>query len=148
MSDFAQVVVGYDGSENARRALEVAAALVSGEGIVHVVTAYELPVGEIANWGEAVPRVVKASFDPQVGPADLLRQAEERLAALGADHESYLVEDDAAAAILDIASDVGADLIVVGSRGLRRGTRFIRGSVSSRIASHARTSFMVVHVDD
>ncbi len=46
-----------------------------------------------------------------------------------------------ARAILDVA----ADLIIVGSRGLAHGTRFLRGSVSSRIANHAQTSFLVIH---
>ena len=48
--------------------------------------------------------------------------------------------------MLDVADDVRATMIVVGSRGLGRGTRFIRRSVSSRIANHAKTSFMVIRL--
>jgi nucleotide-binding universal stress UspA family protein len=49
---------------------------------------------------------------------------------------------------LQVAEDVDADLIVVGSRGLGRGTRFLRGSVSTRVAGHAKTSFLVIHDND
>ena len=59
-------------------------------------------------------------------------------------HEGHLVEDDAASALLALADDTDADLIVVGSRGLGRAARFLRGSVSSRIANHADRSVMIV----
>ena len=67
---------------------------------------------------------------------------------LGVKAVGHLVEDDPASAILDTADDVEADLVVVGSRGLGRATRFLRGSVSSKVASHAKRSVLVVHPDD
>ena len=62
--------------------------------------------------------------------------------------QGHLIEGHPAEVLLDLADETGADLIVVGSRGIRHGTRFLRGSVSSRVASHATTSFLVVHHDE
>lgn len=62
--------------------------------------------------------------------------------------ESHLVVADPASAILDVAERSGADLIVVGSRGHGRIKRFVRGSVSARVATHAPHSVLVVHHDD
>ena len=76
-----------------------------------------------------------------------MQEAEEFLAKRGIDHKGHFIADHPASAILDVADDVGASMIIVGSRGLGRGTRSIRGSVSSRIANHAKTSFMVIHDD-
>ena len=56
-----------------------------------------------------------------------------------------VIDDDPASAILDVAEKVEADLIVVGSRGLGRASRFVRGSVSAKVANHAHTSFLVLH---
>ena len=77
-----------------------------------------------------------------------MQDAEKYLTRRGVDHKGHFVDDNPASAMLDVADDVGATMIVVGSRGLGRGTRFIRGSVSSRIANHAKTSFMVIHDSD
>ena len=73
--------------------------------------------------------------------------AEALVRAGGRKAVSHFVEDHPAVAILDVADEVGAEMIIVGSRGLGRTTRFLRGSVSSRVASHAKTSFMVIHDD-
>jgi len=48
------------------------------------------------------------------------------------------------AAILDEAENWGADLIVVGSHGYRAWERFLLGSVSQSVVSHARCSVEVV----
>ena len=70
------------------------------------------------------------------------------LEAAGVGTKGHFVEDHPAAAILEVANEIGADLIIVGSRGLGRATRFLRGSVSTRVADHAETSFMVIQDDD
>jgi nucleotide-binding universal stress UspA family protein len=140
------VVVGYDGSRNAREALDRAVDLAAFDGVVHVVTAVApSEVREMARIRAGLPDELQTDFDPVERPHSLLSEAGSVLAAAGVAHEAHLVEDDPATAILDVADRVQAEIIVVGSRGLRHGTRFLRGSVSTRIASHARTSFLVVH---
>jgi nucleotide-binding universal stress UspA family protein len=140
------VVVGYDGSANAREALQRAIELAAFDGVVHVVTAVApAEVREMARVRAGLPEELQTDFDPVERPHALLSEAGSLLASAGVAHEPHLVEDDPASAILDVSERVGAEIIVVGSRGLRHGTRFLRGSVSSRIATHARTSFLVVH---
>ena len=143
------IVAGYDGSDNARKALDAAVDLVAEGGTIHLVTAYEEPSpNEAAAIIEGLPEEFRSDLDMLAGPRSRLDAAATHLRAKGIDHKTHFIDDKPAAAILDIAEDVGADMVVVGSRGLGRGTRFIRGSVSTRVASHARTSFMVIHQDD
>ena len=142
------IVVGYDGSENARSAVEAAADLVAPEGVVHVVTAYRIPTAnDVERLWRELPEEFRAGFDPLAGPASDRDEAVSVLEQRGVRCEGHLRDGDPAGAILDFADEVDADLIVVGSRGLGRATRFVRGSVSSKVAGHATTSFLVIHDD-
>lgn len=142
------IVAGYDGSDNARKALDVAADLVTDDGVIHVVTAYDLDAAERTLSGiRSLPEEFQNSFDLLAIPQARLAEAEQMLASRGRRHEAHLVEGHPAAAILDVAEAEGAGMIVVGSRGYGLAARFLRGSVSSRIANHAKTSFLVVHDD-
>lgn len=142
---FETVVVGIDGSANATTALEAAADLASSDLVIHLVTAYK-PASdrEIAEVLARLPEEFHSSFDPIGHSRETLTRAERLLESRGIDHKSHLVSEHPAGAILDVAESVGADLIVVGSRGLGMTTRFIRGSTSARVANHAHCSFLVV----
>lgn len=141
------VVVGYDGSDDARRALDAAMDHVAEDGIIHVVTAFDQQSrAEIARLIEALPEEFR-DYTVDEAPRGYLRTAERLIEARGIRHEGHLVDEHPAAAILDLSDQVDADLIVVGTRGLGRVERFLRGSVSARIANHARTSLMMVHHD-
>jgi nucleotide-binding universal stress UspA family protein len=143
------VVVGYDGSSDARRALDAAMDHVDDAGIVHVVTAFDPPVrAELNRVLAALPEEFRNSASLEETPRGYLRDAELRLERAGVRHEGHFVDGHPAAAILDVADDVDADLIVVGTRGLGRIDRFLRGSVSARVANHARTSLMMIHQEE
>lgn len=142
------IVVGYDGSANAREAVLAAADVVADGGTVHVVTAYRPPsVGEVELLWRELPAEFRASFDPLAVPESQRDEAVALLERRGAHAVGHLIDRDPASAILDVADEVDADLVIVGSRGLGRGTRFLRGSVSSKVASHSTRSFLVIHVD-
>ncbi|MDW3213679.1 MAG: universal stress protein [Ilumatobacteraceae bacterium] len=143
------LVVGYDGSNDARRALDAAMAHVSDDGIVHVVTAFDPPSrAELDRVLRKLPPEFQNSASLEETPRGYLRDAEAQLERAGIRHEGHFVDGHPAAAILDVADAVGADLIVIGTRGLGRVDRFLRGSVSARIANHARTSLMMIHHDE
>lgn len=143
------VVVGFDGSANARRAVEAAIDVVAEDGTVHVVTAHgRSDPHEVTRELDALPVEFRDTADPLATPTSYLQDATQLLEHAGVEHEGHLIEGHPAEVLLDLAEETGADLIVVGSRGIRRGTRFLHGSVSTRIASHATTSFLVVHHDD
>ncbi len=142
------IVVGYDGSDDARRALEVAMEHVADDGIVHVVTAFEHHQREqLARAARRLPEEFR-DLDVDATPRGYLAIAERTLENHGVRHVGHFVDDHPAAAILDLAEQVDADLIVLGTRGLGRIERFVHGSVSSRVADHARTSLMLVHHDE
>jgi nucleotide-binding universal stress UspA family protein len=143
------VVVGFDGSANAHLALEAAAELVTDGGIVHVVTAYDPPSArQMSEIMASMPAEFRNSFDLLAPARSYLESAEGFLGRVDVDCKGHFVDGHPAKAILDVADDVDADLVVVGSRGIGRGTRYIRGSVSARVASHAKTSFLIVHDHD
>lgn len=140
------IVVGFDGSPTASRALDAAAELISPEGTVHVVVAFHLPsASDTAQVLAELPPEFRDNYNPLQGPEADMQRAALHLDQVGVTYEQHLIKDHPAAAILDVADNVDAQMIVVGSRGMSRSTRFLRGSVSSRVASHSTRSFMVVH---
>jgi nucleotide-binding universal stress UspA family protein len=136
------IVVGTDGSPSADAAVRRAAEIAKGSGTrVHLVTAYpDVPI-----YRETIPSSARAE------PIDLRQAAESVLAresrALedeGIEIMTHAREGDPAEVIIDVAQEEGADLIVVGARGLSGLQRFLLGSVSSKLSHHAPTSVMVV----
>lgn len=143
------VVVGYDGSIDARRALDAAIEHVADDGIVHVVTAFDQPTRvELQRLVDSLPDEFRDAGTVEATPRGYLHDAEMALERRGILHEGHFVDDAPASAILDVADRVDADLIVIGTRGLGRVERFLRGSVSARIANHARTSLMMIHREE
>ena len=130
------IVVGYDGSPQARRALERAADLANGNPVT-VVAAVPListsPQGPVVN------------LEPdRLAREQALREAGALLAERNA--QSQLVEGfgDAADVIVREAKQQGADLVVVGSRGVHGAERVLLGSVSSKVVTHAPCDVLVV----
>jgi nucleotide-binding universal stress UspA family protein len=140
------IVVGTDGSAEAERALERAANLASGSGApLYIVTAYS------DDW----PLKERLGDSARVDPVDLGRVAEEVLARAAAHASRHGVEaeviarqGDAAGVLIDVADEKGADLLVVGSRGLNAVDRFLLGSVSQKVSQHAKCTVMIVRGDD
>jgi len=58
--------------------------------------------------------------------------------------ETAMLEGDPAAAIVEYADKIGADLVVTGSRGLSSIKRVLLGSVSTGIVNHAKRPVLVV----
>jgi nucleotide-binding universal stress UspA family protein len=76
----------------------------------------------------------------------VLARAARELEAEGVEVDTRAREGDPARLIIEAAEELGAELIVVGSRGLTGLERFLLGSVSSKLAQHAPT-LMVVRDD-
>jgi len=57
---------------------------------------------------------------------------------------TYAREGDPADAILDVAEESGADLIIVGNKGMTGAKRFLLGSVPDKISHHAPCSVMII----
>ncbi|MCZ7531046.1 MAG: universal stress protein [Acidimicrobiia bacterium] len=135
-----EIVVGTDGSDGSRRAVEWAA----GESAMRdcplvIVAAWEIPVlidGSAPVWGAT-------------DWWDALREDAEELGATiaaecapGLDPEVRVIEGPAARVLVDVAQD--ADLLVVGSRGRGGFSSLLLGSVSSQCAHHAPCPVVIV----
>lgn len=141
MSD--TIVVGTDGSDTAQQAVAEAVRLAKALGAeLHVVTAFEPVRG--ARLGGA-PEGVTQFYGPLTN--DLARStiddAAARIRAAGLDVEQHMVQKSPADALLDVAKDVGASLIVVGSQGMS-GARRILGSVPNKVSHEATCNVLIV----
>ena len=132
------LVVGYDGSEAARKALEYAAGRVNG-GRLFVVTAVVPP----PEWMGA-PGWQQIIDEEHRRGEQLLEDAVEQLPE-GVDYVTELLEGPAADAIVKVAEARDADAIFVGSRGLGR-VRAVLGSVSHDVLHLADRPVVVVPV--
>ncbi len=133
---FATIVTGVDGSDSAALAVHSAAALAAAVGgHLHVVTVLDdlSPGHSIRQWS-----------DPAQDSADALAAAVRIADASGVTVTTHRMTGDPATAIIRAATEVHADLIVVGNRGLRSTSRFASDSVPSRIVLHSPCSVLII----
>jgi nucleotide-binding universal stress UspA family protein len=142
-------MVGTDGSPTAAQAVGHAARLAAAsQARLTIVSAYtrhrdnpaelEAPVGD-DEW----------IATDAAGAQDHVVAAQEIARAQGLDRVAGRTEaGDPAAVLLDLASEVGADVIVVGSRGMAAASRFLLGSVPNRISHHAECDVVIVRTAD
>lgn len=143
---YTTIVVGTDGSATAAKAVEQAASLAVLTG-AHLHVAMATPsipmlvapdmVIAAAGWGAATEQATR----------EALASAAEIAGAAGVDASTHQLSGDPADALLSLCDDLGADLLVIGSRGMRGPKRFLLGSVSSRCAHHADRSVLIVHTN-
>lgn len=139
------IVVGTDGSDRARIAVDRAAQLLDDGGTVHVLHAFHSMAATTA-MGGGVGMVVLPDMretETEVAQA-VVTQACSGLVREGTTVELHLSSQPAAAALLDLAESVGADAIVVGNRGMAGARRFL-GSVPSKVSHHACCDVVIVH---
>ena|SRR5579862_940254 len=133
-----RIVVGFDGSDNARKALARAVDIANGATIAVVSATGPSPL-----------RTKDMSMSPE-DPADAeartkaLAEAREFLESKGA--KAVYVEGHGSPAdvIVAEAEESGADLIVVGTRGHNVAQRMFLGSVSTNVVHHATCDVLVV----
>lgn len=145
MSLFKRIVVGTDGSDSAREAIRQAAALAQMSGAsLDVVSAYE-PVPDRRSQEEASS--APADVSHEFGPREDVNFALDGAAAIAADFSvevaRHPMDGDPADAILKVAEDVEADLIVVGNKGMTGARRFLLGSVPNKVSHHAPCSVFI-----
>jgi nucleotide-binding universal stress UspA family protein len=142
---YRRVVVGTDGSSTASVAVDHAAALAAAAGSeLLIVTAYQSHHGsEPAD----VPEELEWAVTDSAVAAEHMAQAVAIAVAHGVPAAGVHVisePGDPADAIVGVAEARGADLIVVGSKGMSSATRFLLGSVPSKVAHHAPCDVLIV----
>jgi nucleotide-binding universal stress UspA family protein len=143
---FRTIVVGTDGSETASKAVGQAAELAASVGsTLLIVSAFE-PVGGTRLREEAAqaPDDVRWMVNPREDVDATLAAAAEVAEEKGVKVEFFARQGDPADAILDVAEEQGADLIVVGNKGMTGAKRFLLGSVPNKVSHHAPCSVLIV----
>jgi nucleotide-binding universal stress UspA family protein len=134
------IVVGYDETEPSKRALERAADIAEKFGsrvVVTSVTPVVLSVGRSAG-----------ALDPTDLPArhqEELEHARAYLSGRGITPELQPAVGEPADTIVEVAEQVGATLIVCGTREPNLLERLLGQSVSGAVSRHAHTDVLIVH---
>jgi nucleotide-binding universal stress UspA family protein len=143
---FASIVVGTDGSDTAKEAVRQAIELARGIGAkLEIVSAYA-PVSNqrLRETSAGVPTDVEWMVNPREEVDATLAEAEEQAREAGVQAVAFARQGDPADAILDVAEETGAELIVVGNKGMTGAKRFLLGSVPNKISHHAPCSVLII----
>jgi len=130
------IVVGTDGSETAERAVDRAGAIARAFGgvPVHVVSVYS---------DDHTPLVGAGRQGDRAHAQQNIDRAQERLAKQGVQSEAHLSNREAGRALVAIAEEQDAQMIVVGNRGMTGAARVL-GSVPNHVSHHAHCDVVIV----
>ena len=131
MARIRTILVAVDFSPHADRALETAVELAKIFGAkVHLLHCYQLNLGGISPYGLAIPE----NFDRDVRIAAQRKLDEwgEKVRAEGVEVEGHVSPMFPGMTISATAEEIGADLIVMGTRGLTGLKHILLGSVAER----------------
>jgi len=143
---FGSIVVGTDGSETAGEAVRQATELAKATGArLFLVSAFE-PVGNqrLREERQQVPEDMQWMVSAREDVEATLNGASESVQEAGVEVETFSRQGDPADAILDVAEEKGADLIIVGNKGMSGAKRFLLGSVPNKVSHHAPCSVMII----
>jgi nucleotide-binding universal stress UspA family protein len=136
------IVVGTDGSDTADVAVQRAAALAKLTGArVELVSGYREDYSLVAGTGMYVGDL---SGDARKAADGCLESTATRLREDGIEVETHCMGGDPADALIGVAEATDATLIVVGSKGMHGGRRFLLGNVPNKVSHHAPCSVMIV----
>jgi nucleotide-binding universal stress UspA family protein len=143
---FERIVVGTDGSDTATEAVRHAIELARlAGGKLGIVAAFEpIPQTRLREEQAELPGDVAYSVGPREDVNVTLDAAVGMAKQQGVEVEAYPREGDPADAILDVAEETDADLIVVGNKGMTGAKRFLLGSVPNKVSHHAPSGVYIV----
>lgn len=144
MGAYRTVVVGTDGSDSSMRAVDKAAQIAGPDAKLLVASAY-LPQHED---GRAADALRNESYKVS-GTAPIyaiLQDAKERAHKAGAKNvEERPIEGAPVDALVKLAEDEKADLLVVGNVGLSTIAGRLLGSVPANVSRRAKVDVLIVH---
>jgi nucleotide-binding universal stress UspA family protein len=143
---FGRIVVGTDGSETANEAVRQATDLAKSVGAsLDVVSAYEpVPESRLREERQQVPEDLAHTVSPREDVDATLTEAAKEIKSNGVEVRTFARQGDPADAIIDVAEEENADLIIVGNKGMTGAKRFLLGSVPNKISHHAPCSVLIV----
>ncbi|TFU17737.1 universal stress protein [Thermus tengchongensis] len=138
---FRRILVGYDGSEPAKKALVAALEVAKAfRGEVLALAVVRPP--EFAELGVELEGVLEEAKGPL---AEAFRFAHREAEKRGVTLRTRSQVGHPAETLIRVAEEEGMDLIVLGRRGLTPVQRWMLGSVSERVLRYAPCAVMVVH---
>jgi len=144
MSAYQTVVVGTDGSDSSLRAVERAAKIAGEDAKLIIASAY-LPQHDDARAAD----VLKEESYKVTGTApiyDILHTAKELAHNAGAKNvEDRAIVGAPVDALVSLAEDTQADLLVVGNVGLSTIAGRLLGSVPANVSRRAKVDVLIVH---
>jgi nucleotide-binding universal stress UspA family protein len=147
MAHFKEILIPVDFSDHSTAALESAIELARAfDSRLHLLHCYQIQPGGISPYGIAIP----ASYSAEIRDAasqQLATWQEERIPA-GISVDVSIVSEVPSEAIVGTAKKIGADLIVMGTRGLSGFKHVMLGSVAERTVRLAPCPVMTVHAPE
>ena len=144
---YRHVLVGTDGSASATEAVRHAAGLATAFGAkLTIVTAFS-PDPEAARRAKAdTPEDLQWTVTDSARATERAAAGRKAAREVGAKEVDVYVEaGDPASVVVETADLRGADVIVVGSKGMTSASRFLVGSVPNKISHHAPCDVIIVH---
>jgi nucleotide-binding universal stress UspA family protein len=143
---FSRIVVGTDGSETAKQAVREAAELAKNTGAsLYVVSAFDpVPQSRLREERLEAPSDIEHTVGPNEDVDATLAEAAQQVEDAGVEVRTFARQGEPADAILDVAEEENADLIVVGNKGMTGAKRFLLGSVPNKVSHHAPSSVLIV----
>ncbi|MGI8461243.1 MAG: universal stress protein [Solirubrobacterales bacterium] len=143
---FGRIVVGTDGSETAGEAVRQATDLAKATGAtLDIVSAYEpVPQDRLREESAEVPGDVAHSVGPREDVNQILEAAAKDAKQAGVETQTHPREGEPADALLDVAEETKADVIIVGNKGMTGAKRFLLGSVPNKVSHHASCGVWIV----
>jgi nucleotide-binding universal stress UspA family protein len=143
---FKSIVVGTDGSSTASEAVRQAVELAQSVGAkLELVSAYEpVPAHRLREERREAPEDLQWAISPREDVDATLEQAAAVARAAGVEVNVYPRQGDPADALLDVAEEREADLIVVGNKGMTGAKRFLLGSVPNKVSHYAPCSVLII----
>jgi nucleotide-binding universal stress UspA family protein len=131
-----EILVAFDGSDTARKAIEHAINLLKPEDRLIILSV--VPTTDIAEFAEIDPEISIARAQETIN--ELLAELRERnINAIG-----VVKEGDIADQILKMGFELKCDLIVVGHKGISKIGKFQLGSVADKVARYANRPVLIV----
>lgn len=145
MGAYQTVLVGTDGSDSSLRAVDRAAQIAAGTGAKLIVATAYFPQSEDSRAAD----VLKDEGYKMAGNAPIyaiLREARDRAHTAGAkDVDEKAVVGAPVDALVDLAEEIKADLLVVGNVGLSTIAGRLLGSVPANVARRSKSDVLIVH---
>ena len=132
-----KILVGFDGSEGSELALNKAMSLIDEYGELVLLAVVPSPADKVFVDSEMSKNLRKKA-------KNLINDAISDIGPHDFDVTGMIEEGDAATIIIDVASRLNVDLIVLGSKGTSEIGRFLIGSVANKVVQYAHKPVMVV----